>query len=114
MKKRFLIPLFALALALSACSDTKARVAFENTSKCGTIKVRLNDTTSLDFLEGQVPMGEKKIFEVKPDTFYEYLVDFTAGGVQDDGRRCQAFERGQVKVPSGSTQTFKLESQVTD
>ncbi len=88
--------------------DNRARVIFDNQSACGTIVVRLTDTESGDIKSTAVPIGQRGEIEVRPDVFYEYLVDFTSAGRTAENYRCTAVKTGKVRVPAGSAQTFVL------
>ena len=106
--QRMLIPvLLGLALILTACGGASA-VAFENRTVCGTIAVSLTNTQTGVPETRNVAIGETVTIEVAPDVPYDYVVDYTAAGTNDEGFRCVAVQRGQVTVPQGSTQYFNL------
>ncbi len=98
-----------LAALLAACArDNRARVIFDNQSACGTINVRLTDSETGDIKSTAVPSGQQAEIEVRPDVFYEYLVDFTSAGRTAENYRCTAVKTGKVRVPAGTAQTFVL------
>jgi len=111
LKRLVLIALVGAAVGLSGCGDKRAHVVFENKSECGTIKVRLTNTETNEYIEAGVDIGERKSIEVVPGVYYDYLVDFTAAGRTADDFRCVALEEGKVMVPAGAEQVFALESQ---
>ena len=88
--------------------DNRARVIFDNQSECGTITATLTDTTTGEVKRVDVPIGKRVEVEVKPDVFYQYLVDFTSAGRTTDDRRCVSVKSGRVSVPAGTSQTFAL------
>jgi hypothetical protein len=99
---------FVLLATLSGCRDNLSRVIVVNDSACPLIRVRLENPNSGEVLRGQVAPGERQEFIVQPDVYYDYIIDFTAGGENEQGLRCTAVEEGQVRVPPGTSQTFTL------
>ncbi len=98
-----------LMVLLAACArDNRARVIFDNQSACGTITVRLTDGETGDIKSTAVPTGQRADIEVRPDVFYDYVVDFTSAGRTADNYRCTAVKSGKVRVPAGTAQTFVL------
>jgi hypothetical protein len=101
------LALIVLAL-LAGCNDGRARVVFNNQSKCGTISASLTNSVSGEVSKVQVAIGARAEVIVTPDVYYDYMVDFTAAGLTADDYRCTAVETGKVRVPAGSSQTFTL------
>lgn len=110
MKGRIVV-LGMCLLLFAACQDSRARVIFDNQSECGTIRVVLTHTGTGEEKTERVPIGEKREIVVEPNVFYTYLVDFGTAGRTPDDFRCPAVEEGQVRVPAGAAQTFRLTSQ---
>lgn len=104
---RLAIIVIALSLALSACVGTTA-VVFENRTACGTITVELTNTQTNTPETHEVKMTETLSVEVSPNTIYQYVVDFTASGKNDEGMICTQIQRGQVTVPTGASVYFNL------
>lgn len=105
------ILLLLIALVLAGCRDTRAKVVFTNETDCGgPIAVRLTNTTNDQVISERVPQGEQLEIVVEADIWYDYVVDFTAAGIREDGLRCTLLDRGRLRVPSGSTQYFPLRS----
>lgn len=113
MSRRIVFVLLALVAfsALSGCQDSRARVIFDNQSECGVIAVQLINSQTNEIASDRIAPGEKREFEVKPDVYYRYTVDFTAAGTTPDNYRCTSVEEGQVRVPAGTSQTFVLQSE---
>jgi hypothetical protein len=97
-----------LSLLAAGCRDNNARIIFDNKSACGTIRATLTDTVTGDVKQVEVPVNQRVEVVVKPDVFYEYIVDFTAAGRTADNYRCVAVKSGRVRVPAGAAQTFAL------
>ncbi len=98
----FALLMLGLLTLLSACTGQTALI-FENASGCGTIHVELtNQQTSVVEVYDVAP-GQQLTVAVTPDITYTYRVDF--GGADSI---CSGEYRGQVTVPSGSSQTFNL------
>src|SRR5262245_6940901 len=109
MKRYLLLILFLL---LTSCvRDNLARVIFDNQSACGTISATLTDTETGEVKRVEVPVGKRMEVVVRPDIFYNYLVDFTAAGRTPDDFRCVAVKSGKVSVPAGSSQVFALQAE---
>src|SRR5581483_1022541 len=100
--------LMALLLLVVGCRDNNARIIFDNKSACGTIRATLTDTVTGDVKQVDVPIDQRVEVVVKPDVFYEYIVDFTSAGRTADDYRCVAVKSGRVRVPAGAAQTFAL------
>jgi hypothetical protein len=100
-----------LCLFLAAACDARARVRFDNQSQCGTIKIRLTNTSTNAVIEHRLDNQSQWEVELEANTYYDYIVDFTAAGQNSEGYRCTALEEGKLRVPAGTTQTFRLESQ---
>jgi hypothetical protein len=98
----------ALCLLVVGCRDNNARIIFDNKSACGTIRATLTDTVTGDVKQVDVPIDQRVEVVVKPDVFYEYIVDFTSAGRTADDYRCVAVKSGRVRVPAGAVQTFAL------
>ncbi len=99
-------------LLLSGCvRDNLARVIFDNQSECGTITATLTDTGTGEVKRVEVPVGQRTEVVVRPDVFYDYLVDFTSAGRTPEDYRCVAVRSGKVSVPAGSSQVFALRAE---
>jgi hypothetical protein len=112
--KRFLlltVGVVACALIAGCVRDNLARVAFDNQSECGTITATLTASDNGEVKKVEVPVGQRMEVMVRPDVFYDYVVDFTSAGRTADDFRCIAVRRGRVSVPAGSTQTFALKAE---
>jgi hypothetical protein len=104
--------LLMLCVLLAGCvRDNLARVIFDNQSACGTIAATLTDTGTSEVKRVQVPVGQRVEVVVRPDVFYDYVVDFTAAGRTPDDFRCLAVKTGKVSVPAGSSQVFALKAE---
>ncbi len=103
-----LIFLTALMLLLLSACVGQAALVFDNQTVCGTIRVDLTNTQTAEIKSYEVPVGETITVEVTPNIAYDYVVDYTAAGVNEEGYECIAIQRGQVTVPAGASQKFNL------
>ncbi len=112
--KRLFAPLVwvVLVLLIAGCvRDNLARVVFDNQSQCGEITATLTASDTGEVKKVQVPVGQRVEVVVRPDVFYDYLVDFTSAGRTADDYRCAAVRSGRVSVPAGASQTFALRAE---
>ena len=108
------MPFAWLVVCLLLCGcvrDNLARVVFDNQSLCGTITATLTDSGTGEVKRVEVPVGQRTEVVVRPDVFYDYLVDFTSAGRTPDDYRCVAVRSGKVSVPAGASQTFALKAE---
>ncbi|MBN1965873.1 MAG: hypothetical protein JW910_14570 [Anaerolineae bacterium] len=109
MRRRLaLFALLTTALMLAAGCMGGTSVVFDNQTVCGTIQVELTNTETGITETYDVPMGETLAIDVTPNITYRYVVDYTVAGENADGFVCTAVHRGQVTVPTGTSQTFNL------
>jgi hypothetical protein len=113
MKHALLLIVGVLAcLLLTGCvRDNLARVVFDNQSQCGTITATLTASDTGEVKRVQVQVGQRVEVVVRPDVFYDYLVDFTSAGRTTDDYRCVAVRSGRVSVPAGASQVFALKAE---
>jgi hypothetical protein len=107
-RRWLLAPVLVLMLLILAGCGGNSAVAFENRTVCGTIAVSLTNTQTGVEETRNVAIGETVTIDVAPNVPYDYVVDYTAAGTNDEGFRCIAVQRGEVTVPQGSTQYFNL------
>ena len=99
--------LLGMLAMLAACTNATT-VEFDNRTVCGTIEVQLTNTQSNVTETYQVEVGKTISIDVAPNVTYNYVVDYTSAGTNEQGYECIAIQRGQVTVPLGATQRFNL------
>jgi len=104
---KFMSLLPCMLVLLAACTNATA-VEFDNRTVCGTIEVQLTNTQTNTTETYQVAIGQTITIDVAPSVTYNYVVDYTAAGTNEQGYECVAIQRGQVTVPLGATQRFNL------
>ena len=77
MKLRALISIMLLlAVILTACSDDKTGLRFENATECGTASIRILNVETGNVKELTVEEGEEKEIELDADIEYNYTVEY--------------------------------------
>lgn len=91
-------------------------VILRNVSECPEVELKLTEirrdgTVGSTYVITAKP-GEETRVRVKPNTVYEYILDFDRGQADEFGNRCFERDTGRIEsIPSGRTVTINAASE---